>query len=199
MLDATFLSIAKELTEKMPEVFCGHNLEQAWAYKYDQDTQAMYDGASGISMHADRAMINVNFWIGEEQEEGAERGGMVVYLREAPLEWSFEQYQSKGPHQDKFLGKGTVNQAANLTVAHRPNRMVMFRSNLFHGAPLLVSSGSSVCMSLTRGGCVDSETDVLHFKPGFKNRRINFTLLFGIRGGHKSEMGKLCGARKEEL
>jgi hypothetical protein len=175
LMDPTFLGVADELRQKMPQVFCGHGLEQAWAYKYDQRTQDMYAGASGISMHADLATINVNFWVGEPQKKGSEQGGMVVHLRGAPLDWGFDLYNKPGPHVDKHLGKGTVNLAPNVTVAHRPNRMVLFDSNLFH------------------------ETDMLNFKPGYKNRRINFTLLFGLRGGHKKHLGQHCEWFKQEL
>lgn len=45
-------------------------------------------------------------------------------------------------------------------VPYRENRLVLFNSNLFH------------------------QTDEFHFKPGFRNRRINITLLFGKRGAH---------------
>ena len=91
---------------------------------------------------------------------------MVVHLREVPLSWSFEEFNQGGTHIGEHLRLGTPRQAANLTVAHRPNRLVLFRSSLLH------------------------ETDALRFRPGFKNRRINFTLLFGIRGGHKKGLHK---------
>jgi len=42
-------------------------------------------------------------------------------------------------------------------VPYRANRAVIFDSDLFH------------------------ETDVIRFKPGYENRRINVTLLFGRR------------------
>ena len=45
----------------------------------------------------------------------------------------------------------------NLTVPYRQNRMVMFNSNLWH------------------------RTDRFRFKPGYKKRRINITMLFGAR------------------
>ena len=44
-----------------------------------------------------------------------------------------------------------------MTVPYRANRAVIFDSDLFH------------------------ETDVISFKPGYENRRINVTLLFGRR------------------
>eukprot|EP01051_Picozoa_sp_SAG22_P006766 SAG22_NODE_454_length_10311_cov_4.304446_2_plen_312_part_00 len=250
LLDAGLASIAAELVQKMPAVFCGHHLEQVWAYKYDQRAQAdapaaAAAGKSGVGLHADAAAVNVNFWVGEPPQPpqpqhagddgtasdppgggaggepsqsgsnakrvytvsstaagsslrpgggGGGGGGMTVHLREAPPDWSFEEMNPKAGSDRvrQFLGlPGTVAAAAPLaaaaaagqqgsaaapgppaaaaaaaaaphvTVAHRPNRLVLFRSSLFH------------------------ETDALNFRAGFKYRRINFTLLFGIRGGYK--------------
>lgn len=45
---------------------------------------------------------------------------------------------------------------ANVTVPHRANRLVLFDSGLYH------------------------RSDSLRFKPGYANRRINLTLLFGL-------------------
>ena len=44
-----------------------------------------------------------------------------------------------------------------MVVPYAENRVVLFNSNLFH------------------------ETDRLEFKPGYENRRINITMLFGNR------------------
>ena len=49
------------------------------------------------------------------------------------------------------------NNAEKVIVPHAENRVVMFNSDLFH------------------------ETDLIDFKPGYDNRRINITMLFGHR------------------
>ena len=49
------------------------------------------------------------------------------------------------------------NDSGKMIVPYAENRVVMFNSDLFH------------------------ETDVIDFKPGYENRRINITLLFGQR------------------
>ena len=46
-----------------------------------------------------------------------------------------------------------------MKVPYRENRAVIFDSDLFH------------------------RTDTLRFKPGYENRRINVTMLFGRRAG----------------
>eukprot|EP01052_Picozoa_sp_SAG31_P010527 SAG31_NODE_579_length_13948_cov_5.599105_4_plen_190_part_00 len=179
----------------MPRVFCGHWLEQAWAYKYHQGSHVAgaaenMQNKSGIGLHADPAAINVNFWVGGAQPPVARAGGgMIVHLREAPLHWSFNEFNSDPdgklqaflngeddhntktlPLEEEKVAVQRIRPAATVTVAHRPNRLVLFRSNLFH------------------------ETDCLEFAPGYKSRRINFTLLFGIRGGHKKDLRELACA-----
>ena len=66
---------------------------------------------------------------------------------------------------------------ANITVKHKPNRAVIFDSALFH------------------------QTDKYRFKKGYKNGRINLTLLFGEmqKGEDSSGIGTADGSMKEEL
>jgi tetratricopeptide (TPR) repeat protein len=139
--------IAEDLRRKFPKVFGERPLRQMWAYKYDSRIR-------GIGHHADAAAVNVNFWI---TPDGANRdpdsGGLVVYTREAPLEWDFDKYNRDDEPILNFLGESD-----SVTVPYRQNRAVMFNSNLFH------------------------KTDKIRFKEGYENRRINITMLFGLRG-----------------
>ena len=50
--------------------------------------------------------------------------------------------------------EGEGRRSRPVKVAYRANRCIMFRSRLFH------------------------QTDAIHFRNGFRNRRINVTLLF---------------------
>lgn len=107
----------------------------------------------GINMHADFAKVNVNFWITPQSAcMDDTTGGMVVYNHPVPKTWSFEDYNINPPKLKAFL---KVHDAKPLRVPHRENRCVLFDSSLIH------------------------VTDELHFKPGFENRRVNITLLFG--------------------
>ncbi len=115
-----------------------------------------YDSSlTGINVHADPAAVNVNFWITpDEANLDPEHGGMVIWDITAPLDWNFIQYNGDVPATRAFLaGAGAKSQ----TVPYRANRVVIFDSDLFH------------------------ETDVIAFKEGYLNRRINVTLLFGRR------------------
>ncbi|HUN50269.1 MAG TPA: tetratricopeptide repeat protein, partial [Candidatus Sulfotelmatobacter sp.] len=110
---------------------------------------------SGIGMHADFAAVNVNFWITpDEASLDPAGGGLEVYDCEAPAEWDFTDYNANPGRIREFLA---ARQARRIVIPHRQNRVVVFNSNLFH------------------------ETGAFRFKPGYENRRINITMLFGER------------------
>jgi tetratricopeptide (TPR) repeat protein len=107
----------------------------------------------GINMHADFARINVNFWITPDEAcADPTTGGMVIYDVPAPEGWSYREYNSES---EKMMAFCVAHDAKPIRVPYRANRCVLFDSTLFH------------------------TTDELHFNPGFTNRRINVTLLFG--------------------
>jgi len=68
----------------------------------------------------------------------------------------FHEYNNPNAGQNirDFLAKSG---AKSVTVPHRANRAVIFDSDLFH------------------------ETDQIAFKEGYLNRRINITMLYGLR------------------
>jgi len=115
-----------------------------------------YDSSlRGIKKHADFAAVNVNFWITpDEANLDPDHGGLVVWDVAAPLDWNFAKYNAAEQDILSFLAR---EKAKPVTIPYRANRAVIFDSDLFH------------------------ETDVIRFKPGYENRRINVTLLFGRR------------------
>lgn len=111
----------------------------------------------GIGTHADMAAVNVNFWVTPNAANlDPDSGGLVVYRAEAPPDWDFDKYNNDREAIHRFLEK---ENAGSLRIPYRRNRAVIFNSDLFH------------------------ETDSLHFRDGFENRRINITMLFGDRVG----------------
>jgi tetratricopeptide (TPR) repeat protein len=118
-----------------------------------------YDSSlRGINKHADFAAVNVNFWITPDDANlDPEHGGLVVWDAAAPLDWDFARYNAADDDIRAFLEQ---EKAKAVIVSYRANRAVVFDSDLFH------------------------ETDTIHFKPGYENRRINVTLLFGRRQGN---------------
>lgn len=111
----------------------------------------------GINPHADFAAINLNFWITPDHaNQDPESGGLIVYRKAAPAEWDFRTYNTtSADFIYEYLGDRRED---FIRVPHRANRAVMFDSRLIH------------------------ETDRFSFAPGFTNRRINITMLFGEGG-----------------
>ena len=144
------LQIAEELRLKFPRIFKQHRLTQAWAFKHDSTRR-------GLNIHADAAAVNVNFWITpDEANLNPETGGLVVYDKEAPGDWNFQEYNSD-KNKPKILAWLKQVGAQTVKVPYRTNRAIVFNSDLFH------------------------ETDEIAFKDEYLFRRINITLLYGFR------------------
>lgn len=109
----------------------------------------------GLAVHADAAAVNVNFWITEDEANLApERGGLRVYTHDAPKDWGFAKFNNDSKTILQYLESvGSVP----VRVPYRANRAVIFDSDLFHA------------------------TDEPHFREGYVNRRINITILYGVR------------------
>ena len=111
---------------------------------------------TGIGVHADSAAVNVNFWITpDEANLDSNSGGLRVWRKCAPLEWDFEDFNRRPEYLMRWVHE---TDAEEVIVPYRSNRAVMFDSNLVH------------------------RTDDFQFAPGYENRRINITMLFGDRG-----------------
>ena len=141
--------IAEELSATFTDIFAAHPLRYHWAFKYDSKLD-------GIGIHADEAAVNVNFWITPDAANlDPQRGGLVIWDKAAPLDWSFAKFNADEKAAYAFLEESG---ARPITIPYRANRAVIFDSNLFH------------------------KTDVIRFDDGYENRRINITMLYGRRG-----------------
>ena len=148
------LQIAEELRQRMPGIFRDHALTQLWAFKYDSRLD-------GIELHADIAAVNLNFWITPDAANlDPDTGGLVVWDKEAPPEWGFDDYNtSTAAGQARITRFLEESGSKAVRVPYRANRAVLFNSDLFH------------------------RTDRIRFREGYDNRRINVTMLFGHRDG----------------
>jgi len=111
----------------------------------------------GIPLHADAAAVNVNFWLTpDDANRDPAGGGLVVWDKRAPDDADFGRFV-----QDEAAIRGALREAGARAVAvpYRQNRAVIFDSDLYH------------------------ETAALDFREGYENRRINVTMLYGVRGG----------------
>ena len=144
--------LEEELKFYMPRIFKKeYPLVNMWSYKCDQRY------VNGLNVHADAAKVNFNLWLTEDDASlDKSNGGLVVYLTPAPPIWDFKQYNALAskPAIYKFIEQ---QNARAVRIPFRTNRAVVFHSQLFH------------------------ESDRFTFKKGYKNRRINLTLLFGKR------------------
>lgn len=147
------LQVAEQLRQLLPDTIGDMPLRQMWAYKYDSRLD-------GIETHADFAAVNVNFWITPESaNRDPDSGGMIVWDKEAPPDWDFNQYNSSARDgQERIRSFLAESGAREKKVLYRENRAVIFNSDLFH------------------------KTDRISFAGGYENRRINITMLFGARG-----------------
>ena len=109
----------------------------------------------GLGVHADAAAVNVNFWITDDSANlDPQCGGLLVYPQDAPEDWGFGKFNYDSGAIQRYLGS-TGDEP--LRVPYRANRAVIFDSDLFHA------------------------TDRPRFREGYLNRRINITLLYGLR------------------
>jgi hypothetical protein len=110
---------------------------------------------AGSTLHADFAAVNVNFWITpEEANLNPHAGGLDVYDIDAPLWWDFMSYNGRADLMRTLLAD---RRASVRRIPYRSNRAVIFNSDLFHA------------------------TQEVKFAPGYVNRRVNVTFLFGDR------------------
>jgi len=142
------LQIAQELRQRLPAILANHPLIEMWSYKCDSDL-------SGLDKHADRAAVNVSFWISPDKtNRQPDSGGLEVFKTEAPLNPDLRRHNNEQEAIDQLLN---AEGRDSITIPYRSNRAVIFNSNLFH------------------------KTDDCYFRSSYINRRTNITMLFGHR------------------
>ncbi len=145
MANKPFLELSKELKDYFPSIFNTFHLSQAWAFKYDSQQK-------GISIHADDAKVNVNFWITDDSANLDEQtGGLIVWQKKPSLDTKFSDFNSISsvPKMEE-----EVKNSDSIRIPYKANRAVVFNSKLYHA------------------------TDNINFKDDYINRRINVTFLY---------------------
>jgi tetratricopeptide (TPR) repeat protein len=113
------------------------------------------DANAAIEAHADDGAISVNFWVTPDAANLRPGSGGLAVCRAPPsADWALTGYHAD---KDRIAACLEQNGGDTLMVPYRENRAVMFESRLFH------------------------RSDAPYFAPGYENRRINVTLLFGSR------------------
>ncbi len=117
------LQIAREIPKKMPRIFSGHRLNQAWSFKCDSHLK-------GITLHADFAAVNLNLWVTEQDSVlDPSKCGLIVWDKESPDNWTFSDYNSSQNKIREFLRNAC---AKPIRIPYKENRILMFNSTLFH-------------------------------------------------------------------
>ena len=148
-----------QIVEEIPRTFANilgpHHFHYLGAFKYDSAL------STGTNTHADNSAVNVNFYIApDEANLDPQSGGMDIWDVTVPSGQDMRLYNGDEALTRDFLRRSN----ARLTrIAHRANRAVIFRSDLFH------------------------KTSDCHFQEGYLNKRINVSLLFGHRGALATE------------
>ena len=141
----SLFAVAEELLAALGEAFEGYQLAQWWGFVYDSKLP-------GTDIHGDDADFSLNLWITPDSANlDPNSGGLVVWDKTAPSDWTFDAYNSGGDRVTQFLRE---RNAESQVIPHRANRAVLFEGHLFH------------------------RTDGFTFAPGFANRRRSLTFLF---------------------
>lgn len=107
----------------------------------------------GIGVHRDQASVNVNLWITPESANlDASRGGMLIYDDDGVLDMAVGESPAALLSPD---GRRRLDAFPKVQVAYKQNRLALFDSSLPHAS------------------------DVGAWKPGYTNRRISVSFLFG--------------------
>jgi hypothetical protein len=141
----SLFAVAEQFQAALGEVFDGYQLAQWWAFEYDARLP-------GTDIHGDDADFSLNLWITPDSANlDPTRGGLVVWDKTAPSDWTFDDYNSGGERVRQYLRD---TNAESTVIPYRANRAVLFKGHLFH------------------------QTDEFKFAPGFANRRRSLTFLF---------------------
>jgi hypothetical protein len=119
--------------------------------------------STGTNTHVDNSAVNVNFYIApDEANLDPESGGMDVWNIALPAGEDMRRYNGDEAFARNFLAQSNAKMTR---IPHRCNRAVIFKSDLFH------------------------KTSDCRFREGYRNKRINVSLLFGHRG---EPTGSVC-------
>jgi len=142
-------NITEECKELMP-FLQGKQFDRAWAFIYNNES-------GGVPVHADPAAININFWVTPDSSMNLKEGfnGLDIWKIYPPADWGYGNYNSQNPvsrkRVDSFLSE---NAPSKVRIEYKFNRVVIFDSMFFH------------------------QSNPVSSKPGYENRRINYTFLY---------------------
>ena len=148
------LQVAEELRGRLVAILGSLQLKYVWAFKYSNRPED-WPLDEGVSVHADDAAVNVNLWLSPRAEGSS--GGLTLFTKQAPAHWESARFNYPEAASDILAFLDHPPESGRIEVPYEQNRAVIFNSNLFHAS------------------------QPPRFPPGYTNRRINLTFLFGDR------------------
>jgi len=162
---------AEELERLLPEIFTGHPLGLWWFFKYIPGV-----GNEGIGLHADPAAININIWLTDDnaRESG---GGLEVYSHVPPQEAKVNEFNREFNTKEEELQliEKLKQEGETHTIEYKSNRAVLFTSDRYHRSIPFEFKGQNI-----------------------EEWRLNFTLLYGDRIEHTTQMEITTAAPDQE-
>jgi len=134
---------------------CKANFSFLGGHEFVRAWSFIYDNESGgVLPHADPAAVNFNLWVTEDSSVNSVEGqnGLDVWKIYPPSDWAWETYNGDNEAIANFL---TSNSPEKMSIGYKFNRVTIFDSQFFHSS------------------------QPVRTKTGYKNRRINYTFLFG--------------------
>ena len=109
--------------------------------------------SNGVPVHADPASTNINLWVTPNECMNMQEGynGLDVWRIYPPKEWEYRDYNGNVNKITEYL---TANPNTKVSIPYNFNRAVIFDSMFFH------------------------KSNPVYTKPGYDNRRINYTFLY---------------------
>ena len=155
--EGNFEPLIEDIRAFLPNIVGDLPLVNAWIFKSDSITSKR-----SVTPHADLALVNINLWLTPDEanlKKGT--GGLKVYDI-SPMDIYDRVWQSQGDGGQNIKEWLIAHNATSTSIPYKCNRAVIFDSSRIH------------------------ESEIHHFKPGYKDRRINLTLLFGFAKTEKT-------------
>ena len=93
----SLFAVAEEFQQHSAKRLMEYQLAQWWAFEYDARLP-------GTDIHGDDADFSLNFWITPDSANlDPDSGGLVVWDKTAPSDWSFDDYNSGGERVRQYL------------------------------------------------------------------------------------------------
>ena len=115
-----------------------------------------HNESQGVGLHADPSEFNVNIWVSsDESVKDKFSNGLKIYKISPPSDWKRKDW-NPGKNTEKVKNYLDSNNVQPVKIDYKSNRAVIFNGAYFH------------------------ESNQVSMKEGVENRRVSYTMLFGL-------------------